>query len=172
MIRNARDSNAIELYDLSDPNELLDIDSYAEAANGSHKSIGLRILLNQIRFPKMEREPQISRVDGNHRLYGADLSMERIMADADEEDPDYPTVPFALFVGLKPIEEGSLFRDINAEHKGMETADLDTLTVRLHTADEMKKDASLLPLWLANELTGDKRAFFGNGLPRGQHSWC
>lgn len=161
VILNARDNNVIEIYDLADPTDLIDLDSYAEELNGTHKLVGLRVLLSQIRFPKPEKAPQISRVDGNHRLYGADLSIERTISDPDEEQLDYPFVPFALFVALKPIEEGSLFRDINAEHKGMETAHLDTLTVRLHTADEMKKDPALLPLWLANELTAPGRAFAG-----------
>lgn len=162
VILNARDANAIELYDLADPADLLDLSSFTEELDGAHKLVGLRILVDQLRFPKVDKAPQISRVDGNHRLFGADISIERTMSDTDGDAVvDYPTVPFALLIGLKPLEEGSLFRDINAEHKGMETAHLDTLTVRLHTPEEMRNDPALLPLWLANELANPDRAFAG-----------
>jgi hypothetical protein len=168
VLLNARDRNVLEFYSIEDPDELLDLDSFTQQAEVSHIIVGLRLILSQIKFPKADKSPQISRVDGNHRLHGADLELERAASNVvsqDEEDEDgelaFPVVPFCLLVGLTPLQEGSLFRDINAEHKGMETAHLDTLTVRLHTPDEMKNDPELFPLWMADELTRPGRSFQG-----------
>lgn len=161
VILNARDASAIEIYNVDDDSELIDINSYGAEADGGRRVVGLRVILSQIRFPKLEKAPQISRVDGNHRLYGADLEVEREMTEESDEPLDFPFVPFALFLGLRPLEEGSLFKDINSEHKGMETAHLDSLTVRLHTPEEMRSSPELLPLWIANELSMPGRAFHG-----------
>jgi hypothetical protein len=70
-------------------------------------------------------------------------------------------VPFSLLVALSPEQEAHLFRDVNAEHKGMETAHLATLEYRLHDQEELKDDPHRLPLWLAMQLSSDGRAFDG-----------
>ena len=113
-------------------------------------------------IPKTNKNPRISRVDGNHRLAGADSKLlEMLNSDESDLELEFPEVPFAFFVGLDTLEEGSLFKDINDEHQGMETAHLASLTASLHTPEEMKKDPELLPLWLAMELSTPGRPFDG-----------
>ncbi len=95
----------------------------------------------------------ISRIDGNHRLSAIDGS--------DEEDQiEYPLVPFAIFVDLTQNQERLLFRDINGKQKPMETAHLtsiefDTLTSE-HLYDQKKQ-----ALYIAGLLIEPDGAFYG-----------
>lgn len=164
VILNVRNLGVAEFYSIDDPSEPLDFNSFSAATHLEARFVGVKILLGDIHFPKPEMAPDVSRVDGNHRLYGADVAIERALMDrADDEQVslEFPTVPFSLFVGLGPLQEAALFRDINAEHQGMETAHLDSLTLRLHDSEEMKADPELMPLWLADELSAPGRAFAG-----------
>ena len=74
--------------------------------------------MKNIAFPKPDELPKISRVDGNHRLHGADEEIERqSLINEDLSDPDtnddevgFPIVPFCMLMGLTAIQEGSLLR--------------------------------------------------------------
>ncbi len=73
---------------------------------------------------------KVSRVDGNHRLYyGAGDGNSRAPLDIE--------IPFQLHIGLNREQEGSLFLDINAEQKGLNTSHLQVLRSRL-TPDEVE----------------------------------
>lgn len=100
-----------------------------------------------------EQNPQISRVDGNHRLL--------MVSKRAEEDPEevFPTVPFSLFVGLTADQERALFRDINGEQKKMETAHLDTIKLRLQRPGQLLQTESGQALWIAQELSRDGAPF-------------
>ena len=113
-----------------------------------------------------DRDPQISRVDGNHRL----LNVIKLV----EEDPEteFPIVPFAMFVGLSADQERALFRDVNGEQKPMQTAHLDTIKLRLQGPGKLLQSETGIALWLARQLTlagypfenqvyfgGDKKVF-------------
>lgn len=159
VLLNVRTMNVVEIYDPEDPARLLDINSYSPVDTAPAR-VGVRILLKDYEWPKILKAPHISRVDGNHRLYGTD---EFLNAAAKEETEwsadDFPQVSFCLLVGLKAIDEARLFRDINGEHKGMETAHLIGLEFRTKNVDEMKFDENLKPNWLAHELSSAGRAF-------------
>lgn len=75
----------------------------------------------------------ISRVDGNHRLYFADGSQEGYA-------PIEKIVSFCLAYNLTREEEITLFRDINANQKAMNTSHLDNIHARLTPEDELKRD--------------------------------
>ncbi len=175
ILLNARDTMVIELYDLEDENTLLDFDSFTDPSEVDSQIVGLRVRVGALEFPKPLKSPQISRVDGNHRLHGTD----ELLADAADTaaengnevtDDDFPVVSFSLLIGLDPTQEASLFRDINGEHEGMEVAHLDTLTIRTQS-ERMKGDPKFRPLWIANELAKPGRAFedmvFMGGSKRG-----
>jgi DGQHR domain-containing protein len=162
ILLNVRDPESIEVYDLRNPDQLLSITSFTDASELDSRMYGLRVPLRNVMLPKSNRDPKISRVDGNHRLAGTDAKLiELLTSDETELELEFADVPFAFFIGLSTLEEGSLFKDINAEHQGMETAHLANLTASLHTPEEMKNDPELLPLWMAMELSSPGRAFDG-----------
>jgi DGQHR domain-containing protein len=166
VILNARDGDVVEIYNLANPDEIYDFNSFDLDEEREFGIAGLRINLRNIGFPKPEKAPKISRVDGNHRLHGADEEIERESLGDDNPDEvsenlEFPQVPYCMLLGLTAIQEGALFKDINDEHEGMETAHLDSLTLRLKSSEELKKDPKFLPLWVAAELTKPGRAFHG-----------
>jgi hypothetical protein len=123
----------------------------------------VRVLARDLEFPKPLKSPQISRVDGNHRLHETDDVLDDWWQSGGNGDLDqeFPVVPFTFMLSLDHLQEARLFRDINGEHQGMETAHLDTLTFRISDTDTMKADLRLRPLWLAHKLTEAGRAFDG-----------
>ena len=69
-------------------------------------------------------------------------------------------MPFSLLIGLDNLQEARLFRDINGEHQGMETAHLDTIKYRIDEV-AMQADQRMWPLYIAHKLTEAGRAFDG-----------
>jgi DGQHR domain-containing protein len=159
ILLNARDVTVLEIYDPHDKDQLFAIDSYSDAEEVSHKLVGVRVVLSGYTWPKPNKAPFISRVDGNHRLYGTDELLEKAANEGTAVDDEFPTIPFGLFIGLGQTEEARLFRDINGEHQGMEVAHLASLEYRTSSPDELKQDPKKLPLWLAFELARPGRAF-------------
>lgn len=142
IILNARDKNVISVF--ADDSAEVMVDS-AEGLPGDPTVVRVVVNSRSLDWPKADREPQISRLDGNHRL-----SQIPALEDRDP-DVEFPLVPFALFIGLTADQERALFRDINANQRKMETAHLDTILYRLS-----KENLLLSPggraLWLAEEL--------------------
>jgi DGQHR domain-containing protein len=158
ILLNARDINVIELYSLKEPEELLEFNSFADMPEMESSYVGLRIPLSEIEFPKRTKGPQISRVDGNHRLHGIDEALIALSENGNDDDPeDFPPAAFSFLLGLDPLQEAKLFRDINGEHEGMEVAHLDTIQIR--TTDPEVLKAHHRALWLASELIKPGRAF-------------
>lgn len=163
ILLNVRELNAIDLYNIEDPEELYEFSSFSSEDQVPAQLIGVRANLSVIEFPKANKSPEISRVDGNHRLWGID---ERISEEhaAEGAGPNgdgyaYPRVPFALLVGLKPMQEARLFRDINGEHKGMDVTHLAQIELRITSDEDLKRDPARLPLWIAGQLSQTGRAF-------------
>lgn len=142
IILNARDRNVIAVFDSA--GEEISLES-VESAPEEPQAVHLCIKGRSLDWPKPAREPQISRLDGNHRLSQ--------IADLEDRDPDveFPFVPFALFIGLTADQERALFRDINANQRKMETAHLDTILYRLGK-ENLLLNAPGRALWLAEEL--------------------
>lgn len=159
LLFNVRDMTLVELYLPDDPEELVALDSLSEEPE--YKLLGVRILLDRLELPKRLVGPQISRVDGNHRLHETDVLLQQAAEEGTELDREFPTVAFAFLLHLSPVQEARLFRDINGEHEGMETAHLDSIIVRTTDPEVLKQDATKRPLWIAYELTQPGRAFEG-----------
>jgi DGQHR domain-containing protein len=79
----------------------------------------VRVLVdfNQIEFPINPFSPQISRIDGNHRL----AQMSLAFLNGEVALVDFPSIPFSLYLGLTRVQETKLFIDVNKNHKGMST---------------------------------------------------
>ena len=91
----------------------------------------------------------VSRVDGNHRLFFADGD--------DHRDPILALAPFQLHIGLSREQERSLFVDINANQKGLNSSHLAVLRSKLTPEEQEIRDH--LPRWIAKKLAeGDSRS--------------
>jgi len=163
IILNVRDVNVVECFNVDDPGELFDITSFSEESEIESPYVGVRILSGSLEFPMEEKSPQISRVDGNHRLHETDRVLDDWWDSGsdDQLDQDFPVVPFTMTLGLAVLQEARLFRDINGEHEGMETAHLDALRYRITENDQLKSDPRHRPLWIAHKLTEPGKAFEG-----------
>lgn len=156
IILNARDRQVVELYQIDDPDFLLDYDSFTTDAEFGGGIVGVRVRIEDLEFPHPTKNPQISRVDGNHRLSGMDMDA-LLGGDGDAEDI---AVPFSLYVGLTTEQEVKLFKDINGEHKGMDVTHLVNVQVRIG-GDSMKDDPARRHMWMADMLAQPGKAFDG-----------
>lgn len=151
IILNARDRNVLSL--INSEGDEISLDSIDGPPETTHL---LKVVINSrsLEWPKPTSNPQISRLDGNHRL----SQIEEL--DHREPETNFPLVPFALFIGLTADQERALFRDINANQRKMETAHLSSIKVRL-SKDELLLDTKYRALWLANELSQAGEVFAG-----------
>ena len=156
VILNARDRGVVEVYDIEDSDRLLDFSSLTQVSEFDTRIVGVRVLTDALTFPIPQFNPQISRVDGNHRLSGVDI--DEILA-GEQVDADV-SVPFCLLVGLETDQEVKLFRDINGEHKGMDVTHLMNIATRLE-GDELATDEKRRHVWYARKLMESSRAFAG-----------
>ena len=114
-----------------------------------------------INWSKPDVGPKISRVDGNHRLHETDRLLKAVYDEGEvPSEQDFPSLPFAFLIGLNPLQEARLFRDINGEHQGMETAHLDTIRYRVDEV-ALKENRKTWPLYIAQKPTEPGRAFDG-----------
>jgi DGQHR domain-containing protein len=100
--------------------------------------------------------PQISRVDGNHRLFFAQgFSDKKYELESLEV-----IIPFSITIGLDKKEEAALFSDINSNALKMNTSQLDHLRYRLLSEATIKGEE--LALWIAEDLSKDSDSPFHN----------
>lgn len=142
IILNARDRNVVSVF--ADDGAELGLES-TEGVPPEPQTVSVVVNSRALDWPKQSKDPQISRLDGNHRL-----SQIPDLDDRDA-DADFPYVPFALFVGLTADQERALFRDINANQRRMETAHLDTILYRL-SRENLLLTSTGRALWIAEEL--------------------
>lgn len=87
----------------------------------------------------------VSRVDGNHRLEYA--------AGDERRQPLMDSVPFQLHMGLNRDQERSLFVDINANQKGLNSSHLAIMQGRLTAEETEIRDHR--DRWIATRLVND-----------------
>lgn len=156
VILNARDSAVIDIISVEDEIEIDNFDSINGLNDLGVSYLTLRVKTELLRWPKPPYQPQISRVDGNHRLYQAENAR-----DHDGEIDSLPEIPFSLFVGLNPAQERKLFKDINANQKGMESAFLDTIVISQGDEIALLSDSKTRALVIAKRLSASGNAFDG-----------
>ena len=157
IILNARDADLIELSSDDKSHFPFDFDSLEGVEDFDGVVLNLRIKTENFIWPKPAYSPQISRVDGNHRLFQAE-----IFEEYDEDGNEFlPSIPFSMFVGLSPIQERKLFKDINANQKGMESAFLDTIVHSQSDELTLLSDPKTRALVIAKRLTQPGFAFEG-----------
>jgi DGQHR domain-containing protein len=111
-----------------------------------------KIVVHEDLIDKNRERPQISRTDGNHRLFYGEGHPIRNWPPL-----DIPT-PFSLTIGLTALEETSLFVDINDNLKRMNTSHLRHLQTRLTESEKLAKEDPAL--WIANRLVEDSESPF------------
>ncbi|NBR65435.1 MAG: DGQHR domain-containing protein [Actinobacteria bacterium] len=114
VILNARNSDAVSFEVSGQKINFEEIDLSEEISIVAD----LIINLEQLTYPAEEYNPDISRVDGNHRL----SAIEKIS----QRDPEriFPVTSFALFVNLTKQQELKVFSDINGNQQKMDTSHL------------------------------------------------
>ena len=111
-----------------------------------------KIVVHEDRIDKKREHPQISRTDGNHRLfYGEGHPIQ-------EWPPLDVSSPFSLTIGLTPLEETSLFVDINDNQVRMPTSHLYHLLTRVTDSEKLAEDKPTV--WIANKLVEDYKSPF------------
>lgn len=147
VILNVRDEGVLAV--ISDGSEL----DFSSLASREHtgKSVDIEVDLSSLDFPPPDHEPQISRLDGNHRL-------SRVPALDERDDKDFPVIPFALFIGLGKDQERKLFADINGTQVKMNTSHLSQIRMQLD-GDKLLLDAKTRPLWFAKKLALEPGVF-------------
>lgn len=108
------------------------------------ESGNIRLLFDIDRIQK-EKGVSVSRIDGNHRLYFAEGDKNR--------SPILSSVPFQIHVGLTRDQERSLFVDINANQKGLNSSHLAIMESKLTPEEVEIRDH--LERWITNKLTND-----------------
>jgi DGQHR domain-containing protein len=156
ILLNVRTMNVVGLTNPEDPEESYEFTSFSEDVP---TFVGVTINLDAMEFPKRNVGPDISRVDGNHRLWGVDQELDagKLQGDAEQEEEKYPRVSFCLLLGLDPEQEARLFRDINGEHQGMSVVHLAQIEARITSPEKLRAETP--ELWIANELDAPGRAF-------------
>jgi DGQHR domain-containing protein len=162
VLLNVRDSSVIRVYDPEHPEQAIDFSSLQDFEEaGLPVQVLVEISLDDLHMPQTAVRPQVSRVDGNHRLSGFDVLIEQALEDDGLDPEEFPVVPFALSVGLNDLQEAKLFRDINGNTKKMETDHLLQINIRSTGEVNLKASQSLddRALWLAEAITREDRAF-------------
>jgi len=102
-----------------------------------------KLVFNLDKIHKDAPRPQVSRVDGNHRLYYA-------AGDDDKMPPVEEITPFAITLGLSVMQEQTLFADVNDNQKGMNTSHLHNIIFRSTPEEKTMEDDPAL--WIAVKL--------------------
>lgn len=149
---NIRDMSVAEFYDVANPQKTYSVAELSQLS--ARKSyVGLRILSKALNFPHSPTAPQISRVDGNHRLSSVNPT-ERV---EDGTQSVGVTIPYCIFVEMSREQEVMVFADINGKSERMNVDHIQNITIRVNEDEElMKKDPAL---WLAKHLAGAGGAF-------------
>jgi DGQHR domain-containing protein len=127
VVLNVRDKSVVDV-------EEIDSDGDGDAP----KAFRLRFDRTAMRDGKVH----VSRVDGNHRLFYAEGDERR--------DPLLMSAPFQLHIGLTREQERSLFVDINANQKGLNSSHLAVLRSKLTPEEQEIRDH--LERWIAKRL--------------------
>jgi DGQHR domain-containing protein len=107
-------------------------------------------------------KPQISRIDGNHRLSRAQvIALETTDREELEIISENLNVPFALYVNMTPQQERKIFSAYNGKHVGMPASIIDNFEMGGNDIVENIRDLKSASRWLAVELQKEGMPFYG-----------
>lgn len=150
IILNVRDKEAVSFLVDGDIKELDDIDLSEQET----MAVDLQVNIEALRYPPMDYSPQISRVDGNHRLSGVPELATRDL------DSIFPSVFFCIFIGLENDQERKIFADINGKQAQINTSHLRQIVLQ-KKGDDVLLDEQTRAQWFAKYLSTEERIFSG-----------
>ena len=141
VILNVRDTSVLKVF--TESGVEVEFDSI-DGIKSDSQVVRLEIDLEKI---DREREkPQISTVDGNHRLIRA------FELKSENPELEFPNVSYAILVGLNVTQETILFRDVNGEHRGMNTSHLAEISYSVEPLHVLLKHTAGQANWLAHKI--------------------
>lgn len=157
---NARDRDVLRFTQVSGAE--LDFDTISEELLPDTMIAKVSVKVDALFIPVPPHNPQISRIDGNHRLSQAQtISLETDDLAALEQITEALNVPFALYVGMTPVQERKIFAAYNGKHKGMPAAIIDNFETGANSTIENIRELKSAARWLAVELQTEGRPFYG-----------
>ncbi len=157
---NARDKSVLKFTQVSGGE--LDFDTISEELLPDTMIAKVSVKVDALFLPVPPHNPQISRIDGNHRLSQAQtISLETDDVAALEQITESLNVPFALYVGMTPTQERKIFAAYNRKHKGMPAAIIDNFETGANSTIENIRELKGAARWLAVELQQEGRPFYG-----------
>lgn len=157
---NARDRDVLRFTQVSGAE--LDFDTISEELLPDTMIAKVSVKVDALFLPVPPHNPQISRIDGNHRLSQAQtISLETDDLAALEQITEALNVPFALYVGMTPVQERKIFAAYNGKHKGMPAAIIDNFETGANSTIENIRELKGAARWLAVELQTEGRPFYG-----------
>ncbi len=157
---NARDKSVLKFTQVSGGE--LDFDTISEELLPDTMIAKVSVKVDALFLPVPPHNPQISRIDGNHRLSQAQtISLETDDVAALEQITESLNVPFALYVGMTPTQERKIFAAYNGKHKGMPAAIIDNFETGANSTIENIRELKGAARWLAVELQQEGRPFYG-----------
>jgi DGQHR domain-containing protein len=157
VLLNVRDASVCEVYSADDPETQVALSSTSNGEDHEGKLFKVLIRLDALKIPKPKYKPQVSRVDGNHRLHQTDQVLETFRVGESSVDDDFPVVPFSLLISVDADPEAVLFRDVNGRQEKMDTTHLENLEGRIVPEEELKRTDR--PRWISRKLVDEGRAF-------------
>jgi DGQHR domain-containing protein len=157
---NARDKDVLKFTQVSGGE--IDFETISDDMIPDTIVAKVSVRLDLLNFPVPQLNPQISRIDGNHRLSQAQ-NISETTEDTDELDriSESLNVPFAIYVGMTQQQERKIFAAYNGKHKGMPAAIIDNFELGANTLIENIRDLKGASRWLAVELQKEGRPFYG-----------
>jgi DGQHR domain-containing protein len=149
VILNVRETSVLKVF--TDSGEEVEFDSIDGIKSDS------RVVKLEIDLEKIDRnltKPQISTVDGNHRLIRA-FEMK-----LDNPELEFPSVSYAILVGLSEKQETILFRDVNGQHKGMNTSHLAAISYTVEPLHVLLQRTVGQANWLAHRMCDEGQPFY------------
>ena len=157
---NARDREVLRFTQVSGAE--LDFDTISEELLPDTMIAKVSVKVDALFLPVPPHNPQISRIDGNHRLSQAQtISLETDDLAALEQITESLNVPFALYVGMTAVQERKIFAAYNGKHKGMPAAIIDNFETGANSTIENIRELKGAARWLAVELQTEGRPFYG-----------
>lgn len=153
VILNVRDVSVISVLEKGN---VWDFNSFIDSKSDETILVDLKVNVDKLIWPKKEYDPQIARVDGNHRLAYSESDF-----GSDEDNEDLPSVPFAIFIGLSTLQERKLFEDINSNQKGMDASITQSFRMDASSDFQLISEPKNRALWMAKYLSKDGNAFEG-----------
>jgi DGQHR domain-containing protein len=157
---NARDKSVLRFTFISGGE--FDFDDIPDELMPDSAIARVQVRVDALHIPVPPLNPQISRIDGNHRL-----SQAQVIADSTEDKEvlsqitESLNVPFALYVGLEQSQERKIFSAYNGKHKGMPAAIIDNFELGANSDYENIRTLKGASRWLAVQLQKEGKPFYG-----------